>query len=323
MRQPLTNKISALKTQLYNLLVEEKRRKYFEAAYSLRAEGKGTGALVKKGMEKRNYMKDAHHISIQVGRMLRCSPRQAGCQFLFSKALICVINNTPLRPILPPDLWRKVSIKVEDNGASTLAVTVPDGAQGGIPRESNVPNVSSCPAFSEVRDDRFSCLLCAERARLSSRWNLNRHTAQVHTIKGIFEASFPCPECSRLGRQPFQVSGLGAWCNHVEATHGCATPSGGLKRKRGPTLRDGPGQKAQAPNQRNRTCFLYPEHPNFGPGPTALSDHMYAQHQAFFSAPSLCPECVGQGLESPYQVTGMRGFAMHVWRKHPIKDNLG
>ncbi|KAK3377649.1 hypothetical protein B0H63DRAFT_221614 [Podospora didyma] len=157
--------------------------------------------------------------------------------------------------------------------------------------------------------EEIRCLLCGSPS--SHRGNLTKHNLNAHISKGAFDKPFSCPECRRLGREDFIVSGgASAWSNHVERCH---------------------GGKAHAPNvphpaetvlQNTKTpCFLCDGSYMSGSG---FSRHFRTTHatSSIFDIPFPCPECRG-GNKEDIMIDNLSIWHLHESEVHGRNGNTG
>lgn len=158
------------------------------------------------------------------------------------------------------------------------------------------PNAPYPTCLAETR-----CLLC-------NKFVLNiRVHASTHKRRGQFDAPFPCPECTREGREAMLIEDGEKWTLHCAAAHGLV-----------PTT-----VRTDVVNMRgsSRRCLLC----DGIFSSSGLRSHVTRSHErnGGFEKPFPCPECVKTGhSESPPYIEGRQAWEAHCVSVHSSAESL-
>ncbi|KAK0710271.1 hypothetical protein B0T26DRAFT_434847 [Lasiosphaeria miniovina] len=205
------------KRELITLIVQGKRKKYFEETDRRRALGQSTSDL---STPTANLYKpltrtaDTDKVAIRIGHFLREKDlgghRRAR---VFSQLLLAYLGNrsTEVETIMN---------SLENNKTQDVAKQTED----------------------------WQCLFCLKH--FAYRGGLTRYNQDHHFSKSAFDRPFPCDECGRQGKM-HDVEGAEQWSNHVEKCHGIKyTPKPPRHRK------DVRPTKRKPTKERSDRCFF-------------------------------------------------------------------
>jgi uncharacterized C2H2 Zn-finger protein len=244
-----------LRSDLRDLVVQDKRQKYFVEVDRRRALGQSTSDLstpTAKLWKPKTQTAAADRVAAHIGRFLgeqhlgeRRRPQ------ILSQALLAYLANR-----------------------GTELETIMDLLEG-----TKKPQDAT-----QQQPEKWTCLLCL--ATFSFRGGLTRHNQTKHFRKDAVNQPFPCPQCDRLGKEKHMVDGVEQWSSHVERCHGImytpCLPCPSYERK-----------PAEPKPAKNRDRCLICEN-MFFPG-NGHSRHFNKEHGSLFKEPFACPECQRKG----------------------------
>ncbi|KAL8410445.1 hypothetical protein RB596_000215 [Gaeumannomyces avenae] len=258
-------RIGKLIKELSALIVQKKRREYFQEVDRRRASGLSTADLHVSAINPRTtpHAKSGRAATI-IGQIL-C---RNGIEADFGQA---------------ENIGRLLVAFLQERDNEIIALR-------DIESKPNVSPIPLTPVSKPDQRDssRSTCLLCGKS--FAERRTLIRHNRDIHYRDGQFQQPFDCPACSNT----FTVTNAAHWSQHVEDVHGKQNAPGAPKNAAMPPL---PVLKLDQLDSSKSNCFLC------GKGfahRTNLTRHNREVHhqEGRFQEPFDCPACnKGDGLD--------------------------